>query len=89
MNKYLLEVEENAGEPTFVTRHLIEATDEQMVKYHFHRTLKDWGYTDTQFGKHTLENWDQGIMAEIVGIRELEPEEHSVLSKFLYEWSKV
>lgn len=89
MNTYLLETEESSGESKFFTQHLIEAENEQMVKYHFHRTLKDWGYTDSPFEKHCLENWDMGLLAEIVGIRELNPLEAKVLDRYLYHWTKV
>lgn len=87
--QYLLEVEERSGEDEFITRHLIEAKDKQMVKYHFHRTLKDWGYTDSQWGKHCLECWDRGLMSEIVGITELDAYEYEILDRYLYHWTKV
>jgi hypothetical protein len=86
---YLLTLTESAGELVFETYHLIEAKDRQMVKYHFHRTLKDWGYTDTQWKKHCLESWDRGAMAEIASIHKLKPEEYEILDKFLYHWTKL
>lgn len=87
--KYLLTLEEMCGDNGFMTRHLIEAEDRQMVKYHFHRTLKDWGYTDSQYQKHCLESWDLGLSAEIYEIRKLKPEEYNILNKFLSHWAKV
>lgn len=85
---YLLEVEESSGESSFITRHLIKAADAQMVKYHYHRTLKSYGYTDTQYGKHTLEMWDQGLTSEIVGIQELGYVEFEILDQYLHHWTK-
>jgi hypothetical protein len=87
--KYLLTLEERAGENEFITRHLIEAEDIQMVKYHYHRTLKDWGYTDTAHGKHRLESWNLGLSCEIQNIRPLERQEWGVLREFLPTWAKV
>ena len=88
-NTYLLEVEESSGDQRFTTRHLIEAMDEQMVKYHFHRTLKDFGYNDCQHGKHELESWDLGLAAEIADIRKLDDVEETVLDRYLSYWTKV
>lgn len=82
---FLLETIERAGEDEFMTRHLIEAEDRQMVKYHFHHTLKDWGYTDTQFDKHCLEGW-RGLMTEIHSIKRLDPEEYEILDRHLPHW---
>ncbi len=89
MAHYLLRTEEHHGENATLQQHLIEAADEQMVKYHFHRTLKDWGYTETQFNKHSLENWDTGTLIEIDGIVPLDPTEYEILDRHLYGWAKV
>ena len=85
---YLLEVVESAGEDEFMTRHLIEVEDRQMVKYHFHRTLKDWGYSDTQWDKHCLQGY-RGLHSEIYSIKSLAPEEYDVLDQYLPHWAKV
>lgn len=85
---YLLVVEESSGGNSFITRHVIKAEDRQKVKYHFHRTLKDWGYNDTPYGKHCLEGPHQ-MLSEICDIRRLKPEEYDVMDKFLSSWVKV
>lgn len=89
MAYYLLEVEAHFGEWTEQLTYTIEAPDAQMVKYHFHHTLKDWGFTDTQFGKHCLEQWDNGIMKEIYEIREISRHEFEVLDKHVYSFHKT
>lgn len=87
---YLLELLENAAGDEFRTQHIIEAEDRQMVKYHFHRTLKDWGYRDTQFGKHCLKSGrGSGLFAEIAGIHELDRVEANVLEQYIDIWTKV
>lgn len=85
---YLMVIEESAGGNNFIVRHIIEAEDRQKAKYHFHRTLKDWGWHDTPFGKHCLEG-PHGLHSELDHIRSLEPEEYDILSKFLSRWTKV
>lgn len=88
MPEYLLVLEENSGASEHITRHVIEANDKQMVKYHFHRTLKDWGFHDTQFGKHCLEG-HRGLLSEIREVRRLDRHEYNILKKHLPTWSKV
>lgn len=89
MTHYLMRVKEKCGENEFVSHQLIRANDRQMVKYHFHRTLKGMGYADTSIGKHVLEQWSQGIMTELDGITELQPVEWNVLDEHLYRWTVV
>ena len=84
---YLLELEENVRDDSFVTRHLIIADSAQMVKYHFHKTLKDWGYRDTTYDKHYLTRDRLG--AEILSIRPLKPHEFEVLDEYINRWTKV
>jgi hypothetical protein len=84
---YLLTLEESGGSHDFITRHLIEAEDRQKVKYHYHRTLKDWGYTSAPLGKHSLRCCR--IAADIHEIRELTRAEYGFLNEFLYNWTKV
>lgn len=87
---YLLEVEERAGDDTFLTQHIVEASDAQMVKYHFHRTLKSWGYNDSRFGKHYLIGGGGGRLgAEIHNIVPLNQTEYNILNKYLSYWTKV
>ena len=88
MNHYLLILLENSGGQEHITRHLIQAEDRQMVKYHFHRTLKEWGYSDTNYGKHCLEHWDTGIFSEIQEIRSLDPTEYEIMGRHLGNWMK-
>lgn len=85
---FLLTVLENSGGNEFLTRHLIKADDYQKVKYHYHRTLKDWGWHDTQFGKHVLEG-PHGLHSEIQSIQPLSREEYDIMSKYLTTWAKV
>lgn len=86
MNQYVLETRDWFGEQEVSRRFFVEAEDAQMVKYKFHRSLKHGGYADTNFGKHTLENWDLGHTVEIHDIRELDLSEAMVLERYLPEW---
>lgn len=86
---YLLTLKEQTNGNEFLTYHVIEATDRQMVKYHFHRTLKDMGYTDSPFEKHCLEWWNAGMLAEIYNIQKLDQSEYNVLSQYLSRWMKI
>lgn len=88
MAEYLLVLEETSGGHDHFTRHTIEANSRQMVKYHFHRTLKDMGYHDTQFNKHCLEG-HKGLLAEIHEIRRLDRDEYEILSRYMPSWMKV
>jgi len=72
----------------FITRHTIEAEDRQMAKYWFHRTLHEWGWTKTQFGKHTLEG-PNGLHTKLEEVRSLDTDEYEVLGDLLSEWPKV
>lgn len=86
---YLLKVEQTDGEHNFVESHVIEAEDEQMVKYNYHRTLKDFGWNDIQYGgKHMLEGY-RGLATDILSIRELDFKEYQTLNKYLSKWTKV
>jgi len=86
---YLMRLVEGYGEFENYTYHLIEAANEQMVKYHYHHTMKDWGYHDADWGdKHSLDSWDSGH-AELDLISELTQEEHRILDKFVTEWHKT
>jgi len=87
---YLLKVEEASGENTFITHHLIKAENRQQVKYHYHRTLKDWGYTDTRDRHtHNLEHDLGAVRADIYSITELDRHEYDVLSKYVSDWIKM
>lgn len=90
MGRYLLTLLESSGEHEHTTRHLIEAENEQMVKYHYHRTLKDYGYSDTYgYGdKHTLKGY-RGIVSELMGIEELDYHEWDVMNRYLSKWVKI
>jgi hypothetical protein len=85
---YLLTVLESVGGNEFLTRHLIKTEDYQKVKYHYHRTLKDWGWHDTPFDKHCLEG-PHGLHSEIHAIEPLAPEEYEIMREYLGEWAKV
>lgn len=88
MAHYLMRLVEGFGEFENVTHHLIEATNEQMVKYHYHYTMKDCGYTDAMWGgKHSLDTWDSG-WAELDRITELNHIEYDVLSDYIRDWHK-
>jgi hypothetical protein len=85
---YLLTLKERKGLDVFHTQHLIRADNEQKVKYHYHRTLKDWGWTNTQYqDKHNLKR--DNLEASIEQIRELTGAEYVFLKDFLQEWVKV
>lgn len=86
--KFLLTVEENSGANTFTTKHLVEAKTYQHVKYHFHRTLKDFGYHDTPYDKHCLEGYN-GHLTEIHAIDPIDNFEWEVMNKYLPKWTKV
>ena len=91
MAHYLLTVEEQTSKNVFYTNHVIEAEDEQMVKYHYHRTMKDGLYEDSvnSGNKHLLKSFDAGLMADIYEIKELSDTEESILSQPLPTWLKV
>ena len=85
MPEYLLTIANNAYDQKVHTHHLIEAEDPQMVKYHYHRTQKDF-----RDHKHLLEAPGGGLTTEIVSIRRLDsPEEIEALDKHLSRWPKV
>jgi hypothetical protein len=93
-NHYLLELEESSGQDKFVTRHLITAESEQHVKYHYHRTLKDRGYTDTRVRDTHLLEWDRAgwptLMSSIVRIKPLSESEYAFLKNLpLPRWDIV
>jgi hypothetical protein len=90
MGRYLLTLLEKSGEHEHTTRHLIEAENAQMVKYHYHRTLKNIGYSDIYGygGKHTLEGY-RGIVSELMGVEELDYHEWDVMEKYLSKWTKI
>lgn len=89
MENYLIETLEVEGAGNeHLTHHVITADNRQMVKYHFHRTLKDWGYTDSQFDKHCLKSANH-LFTELVGIKPLSSLEYDVMSDYLPTWSKV
>lgn len=90
MEKFLLTLLESQGENEHVTKHIIKAQNRQMVKYHFHRTLKDIGYSDGRGigGKHCLEGY-RGLWAEIHSIERLDWEEYQVLDRYVSTWDKV
>lgn len=89
MAYYTLTVEVSFGDWQEMIDYTIEAQDRQMVKYHFHHTLKDWAFRDTQFGKHCLEYWDAGILKEIYDIQEVDRHEFEILDKYIYSWHKT
>lgn len=89
MGYYLLTIELTCGNWKEYLTHTIEAENRQKVKYHFHHTLKDWGFTDTSFGKHVLENWDAGVLNEIYEIKELERYEYEILNEHIYSFAKT
>lgn len=89
MSHYLLKVERFAGSEQFTEAHVIEASDIQKAKYHYHRTLKDFGYTDTQIGgKHQLES-PLGSLVDILTIRPIAGYEVDVMKDYLPQWTKV
>lgn len=89
MAYYLLKVEQTAGGSEFVENHVIEAENEQMVKYHYHRTLKNMGWGDAEFGgTHLLEGY-RGMMTDILTIRNLHKDEYQILNKYLTKWTKI
>lgn len=89
MSYFVLTVELSFGEWKEYLSFNIEAQDRQMVKYHYHYTLKDWGFSDTQFGKHCLENWTNGIVEDIHKIEKVSPHEYTILDEYMYEFPKT
>jgi hypothetical protein len=88
MSYYVLSLAEHAGMNEYHTNHVVEAEDKQMVKYHYHRTLKQMGYTDTIHHKHCLEGHDQSL-TEIDTIKEISKGEYKLLSEHIPNWIKV
>lgn len=90
MGEFLLTLKEQSGGNDFITNHIIEAEDRQMVKYHYHRTLKDsvWHDTHATTDKHSLMGPKQ-MISSIRGIRELSDVEAYALDKHVHTWTKV
>lgn len=89
MVHYLMRLVEGFGEFENYTYHLIDARDEQMVKYHYHHTMKDWGYHNADWGnKHSLDSWDSGH-AKLDRISELNNMEYGVLREYITNWYKT
>lgn len=88
MSYYLLTLEEGSRDNYHQTKHLIEAENPQMVKYHFHRSLKDWGYTDYPSDKKHRLHREEGF-AEIKTITELDHSDYHTLNKYIDKWMKV
>jgi hypothetical protein len=86
MAYFVLKVEKHYGRAEEVVTQLVEAADRQMVKYKYHKSMKEIGYHDTQHSTHYLENWDMGINADIHSIQEVSRREWEVLGKYLYSW---
>jgi|APHM01.1.fsa_nt_gi hypothetical protein len=85
---FLLEIVESALGHDFTVRFLIREKGRQHVKYQYHRTLKDWGYRNADWGdKHALSR--DGIASEIYSIRSLSRAEYQFLDEFLPKWTKV
>lgn len=90
MGHYLMTIELACGEWQEYLTLTIEAQDRQMVKYHFHRTLKDWGFKDCSFGgKHCLELWDMGVAKELYEIKEIDRLEWEILDEHIYSFHKT
>lgn len=90
MKQFLLRLMETSGRRTHETCHTIEAKNRQMVKYHYHRTLKNKGYVESGWfdgEKHTLEA--DGLTVELNQIQELNLEEYHALDKYLPTWPRV
>ena len=86
---YLLELLETSGLNDYVTQHIIRAEDKQMVKYHYHRTLKTFGYGDANISdKHCLKG-PQEDFTEIQQIKHLSDVEASIMQRHLPEWTKM
>jgi len=89
MRKFLLTLEEASGKHIHITKQLIEAKDRQMVKYHYHRTLKDFGYSSKYTDpKHELVGPD-GNHTNILRIEPVSYEEYKILKEYLGSWTKV
>lgn len=67
---------------------VIEASGPQMAKYHYHRTMKEMGLTDTQFGKHCLEGM-RHTFTTLTDVEPIDRVEANVLEQYLPEWTKV
>jgi hypothetical protein len=89
MGRYLLTLLETSGGHEHTTCHLVEADNAQMVKYYYHRTLKDMGWSDALYGdKHTLEGY-RGIFTELIEINELDYHEWDVMERYVSKWPSV
>jgi len=89
MVHYLMRLVEGYGEFENYTYYLIEAENEQMVKYHYHYKMKDRGYNTASWGdKHSLDSWDHGD-AKLDLISELSNMEYGVLREYLMDWHKA
>lgn len=91
MSKFLLYIHEwFPQENEIVSQHVIEAPDRQMVKYWYHRVMRENGYTDASWesGKHFLELWEAGHATDIESITELSDAEYTVLKEYLPAWSQ-
>jgi len=89
MAYFLLKQTETYTEHQTFTHHIIEAADEQMVKYWWHKAKAEYGFRQaSRTNKHYRENLDLGRASEIEEIRELSPLEWDVLSDHLHSWGK-
>lgn len=88
MSYYLLTLREQSGGMEHNTRHLVEATDCQQVKYEYHRRVEaDYDVHQDPNDKHRLVDYDRGYSVNIEGIQELTSAEYAVMSNYLHHWN--
>lgn len=91
MPSFLLELQEWFGEMETMSMHYIEAENRQKVKYHYHKTMREWGAHSfaPDSGTHCLEGPGHGHVTDILSIKKVPSREATVLEKYLSTWTKV
>ena len=62
---------------------VVEAEDEQMVKYHWHKCQNEGGGSKRHADKHTYEHHNTGHCVEIANIEKVNQKEADVLGEYL------
>jgi hypothetical protein len=89
MNYYIMEVADFAEPVEEYHQYLIEAEDYAMVKYWYHASLKDRGYSQQLgVGENDLLHNDDGHAMELIDATELTSEEWAVMEKYISKWYK-
>jgi hypothetical protein len=88
MSYWLLTLREQSGGMEHHTKHLVEASDRQQVKYEYHRAVeRDYNVQTDPNDKHRLVDYDRGYSVNIESIESLSDAEYAVMSGYLNDWN--